>query len=97
MNKLIFCSDGTEDFNCLEIKSNMKELCFRENILDNEIDVDGPKKSASWMAKVEKFLIMFTVMVSLIINWVGASFQVMVNSINEYHNEPPPPPEEIGI
>ena len=89
--------DGTENFDCMKIKSNMDKLCFRDDLMDNEIDVDGSKKSGSWMAKMERFLIVFTIIVSLIINWVGTSFQFMVNSVNEFNHEPPPPPEEIGI
>ena len=75
-------------------------ISFRDPLieLDNEIDVDGHKTSASsWMAKMEQLLIVFSVFATLIIQWVGISFQVMVESIKETYNKPPPPPEEIGI
>lgn len=92
-----FC-DGSENYNCLQIKANMENLCFKE-ILDNEIDIDnkpGTSGSSSWMgAKLERILILFTVMVGLIINWVGASFNVMIQTAAD--TEPQPPPEEIGV
>ena len=102
-SKLESCyCDGTENFDCPKIKSNMDQLCFRDPLieLDNEIDVDGhghKTSGSSWMAKMERFLIVFSVFATLIIQWVGISFQVMVESIKETYNKPPPPPEEIGI
>lgn len=100
-----FC-DGTEDFDCVAIKTNMAELCFRpddDDILDNDIDVDhksSTKLSGSLRAKLDRYLVIFTLFATLIINWVGATFSTMVNTVLtdlRADDQPAPPPEEIGL
>ena len=90
--------DGTEDFDCVAVKSNMEKLCFQEDneISDNEIDVE-PSSASSWSAKFEKIFIFFTIFMGLVINWVGASFNVMIDAIKTTNEEPQAPPEEIGV
>ena len=86
ISETCYC-DGTEDFKCDKIKSNMDALCFKENeedILSNEIGVDKLKSqkssSSSFKQKIERFLIIMVVFVQLFVAYVSASIQVMVSS-----------------
>jgi growth arrest-specific protein 1 len=65
--------DGTEDFKCDKIKSNMEALCFRnfeQDILSNEIGVDRLKSkkssSSSLKEKFERILIIIVVFESIL-------------------------------
>jgi len=89
-NKLENCyCQGNEDFDCETIKRNMQDLCFEEqnNDLDsNEIDVDEPvrKKSSSSntiSAKLNHYLILFSVIFSAIFKMIHSSFEAMVSSV----------------
>lgn len=100
-SKLETCyCDGTENFDCVNIKTNMEALCFREeDIIDNEIDTDDkPGKSGAWKAKMDKFLILVTIFAGFFFHWVGASFSALVDSVSTASEDVrPPPPEEIGL
>jgi len=81
--------DGTEDFKCDKIKSNMDALCFKQNdedILSNEIEVDKfqsqKSSSSSIKQKVERLLIMIVVFIQLFVAYVSASIQVVVSSFD---------------
>ena len=81
--------DGTEDFKCDKIKSNMDALCFKQNdedILSNEIEVDKfqsqKSSSSSIKQKVERLLIMIVVFTQLFVAYVSASIQVVVSSFD---------------
>ena len=47
--------DGTEDFDCVNIKTNMEELCYRETneIDDEKMDNKSGSTSSAWIAKAE--------------------------------------------
>ena len=86
ISETCYC-DGTEDFKCDKIKSNMDALCFKQNeedIMSNEIEVDRfqsqKSSSSSLKQKIEQFLIMIVVFVQLFVAYVSASIQVMVSS-----------------
>ena len=86
--------DGTEDFKCNSIKSNMEALCFRrpeEDILSNEIEVDrlkGKKSSSSSLKdKLERFLIIVSVFVGLFITYISASINVAISSFQTSEDE----------
>ena len=102
-SKLETCyCDGTEDFDCVNIKTNMERLCFKEdNMIPNEINVDekSSKSGAGWTAKIERFLIVFTILSTLIVNWVAATFSVMIHSLKNVQEEAPSqqPVLEIGV
>ncbi len=101
-SKLESCyCEGTEDFDCQAIKTNMDRLCFKppEDDLTNEIDVDGSKASgsSSWTGQLDKVLILFTIIVTLVVNWVGTSFSVMADHLRGASEEQASPPEEIGV
>lgn len=96
-NKLETCfCDGTEDYDCLNIKANMETLCFDQS---NEIEDRIKSGSNSIAQTIHKWMILFTVITGLIFNYIGATYYVMANSIvDEFtNNEPPPPPTEIGV
>ena len=86
ISETCYC-DGTEDFKCDKIKSNMDALCFKQNdedILSNEIEVDKfqsqKSSSSSIKQKVERLLIMIVVFIQLFVAYVSASIQVVVSS-----------------
>ena len=62
--------DGTEEYDCQNIKINMENLCFApEEYEDNEIDVDygkPTKKSSSWRLRVHKWLVLLVTILSLL-------------------------------
>ena len=74
--------DGTEkEYDCPSVKRNMERLCFGPESPDNEeneIDTDGNKKSSmnsgsSLKAKFQKFLLLLSVLVTLVAAFVGGS------------------------
>jgi len=86
--------DGTEDFKCNLIKSNMEALCFRrpeEDILSNEIEVDrlkGKKSSSSSLKhKLERFLIIVSVFIGLFITYISASINAAITSFQTSEDE----------
>jgi len=95
-NKLETCfCDGTEDYDCLNIKANMETLCFDQS---NEIEDRIKSGSNSIAQTIQKWMILFTVITGLIFNYIGATYYVMANSIiDDFSNDPPPPPTEIGV
>ena len=60
--------DGTEEYDCQNIKINMENLCFApEEYEDNEIDYGKPtKKSSSWRLRVHKWLVLLVTILSLL-------------------------------
>jgi len=91
--------DGTEDFDCVNIKTNMEELCYRETneIDDEKMDNKSGSTSSAWIAKAERILIIVTIFATIFFNWIGASLNIMVDTVQEMHQEPVAPPEEIGV
>jgi len=91
--------DGTEDFDCVNIKTNMEELCYRETneIDDEKMDNKSGSTSSAWIAKAERILIIVTIFATIFFNWIGASLNIMVDTVQEMHQEPAAPPEEIGV
>ena len=68
--------DGTEEYDCQNIKINMENLCFAPEET-NEIDVDGyPKKSNSFRVQVHKWLILLVTLFSVL-------FRGIEGAINE--------------
>ena len=93
-SKLETCyCEGNEDFDCIGIKSNMERLCFK---IDNEIEPSPSQSGSSWSAKFEKLFVFITIFVGIFVNWVGASFQIMMENL-QIQQEPSAPPEEIGV
>ena len=77
----------------------MEELCYKETneIPDEKID-EKTSQSAAWIAKAERMLVFVTIFVTIIFNWVGASINILVDTVQEMHHEQPSaPPEEIGV
>ena len=86
--------DGTEDFKCNSIKSNMEALCFRrpeEDILSDDIEVDrlkGKKSSSSSLKhKLERFLIIVSVFIGLFITYISASINAAITSFQTSEDE----------
>ena len=88
--------DGTEEFECEKIKSNMEALCFKkpeEDILSNEIDVDrlkSKKSSASSLKhQLEKILIIISVIIGLFVSYICASVDAVMSSLpsQTHHGE----------
>ena len=83
--------DGTEkDFDCSAVKQNMDRLCFGppedEDELDNEVDVDGNKKPVKSFAtslkdKMKKFLLLLSVLVSLVAAFIGGSVSALFQTV----------------
>merc|ERR1712223_1830239 len=99
-SKLETCyCDGSEDFDCVNIKTNMEELCYRETneIDDEKMDNKSGSTSSAWIAKAERILVIVTIFATIFFNWIGASFNIMVDTVQEMHQEPAAPPEEIGV
>ena len=68
--------EGNEDFACEAIKSNMQNLCFREDndIMSNEIDgSSGGNKNSSFAAKIHKFVLIVSVVIGVLIQAVLSS------------------------
>jgi len=83
-SKLETCyCDGTENFECHAMKSNMERLCFNPDIYENEINTDEPKKSSSLRAKLEKILLIFSFIVTIIAEFVRGSFVALLQLNNE--------------
>jgi len=86
-SKLETCyCDGTEkDFDCQAVKSNMDRLCFgppEDDIEENEVDTDGSAKpvksfAASMKEKFKKFLLLLSVLVTLMAAFVGGSVHAL--------------------
>ena len=89
VSKLETCyCDGTEkDFDCPAVKRNMDRLCFGppedDSDLENEIETDGNRKhsvksfAASLKEKFKKFLLLLSVMVTLLAAFVGGSVHAL--------------------
>ena len=76
--------DGTEkEYDCPAVKRNMERLCFKPDDFetDNEIDTDGDKKSgrssASFKARIQKMLLLLSVLITLLAAFVGGSLTAM--------------------
>ena len=66
--------DGTEEFACHDIKTNMENLCFAEEET-NEIDIDGyPKKSGSFRLKIHKYLVLFVTILTVLFKGIEGAF-----------------------
>lgn len=91
--------DGTENFDCVNIKRNTEELCEREinEIDDVKIDNKSGSTSSAWIAKAERILLIVTIFATIFFNYIGASFNIMVDTVKEMNHEPAAPPEEIGV
>jgi len=75
--------DGSEDFPCREIKSNMDTLCFRDDHDDMSNDIrDGgkTKNSGSFSAKLHRFMIVVCVVLSLMFQVLFQAMQDMAVS-----------------
>ena len=57
--KSCYC-DGTENFDCVGIKTNMEELCFKET---NEIDIDT-KNSKAYKCRFSVMLFFVTFVIA---------------------------------
>jgi hypothetical protein len=79
--------DGTEkDFDCPAVKRNMERLCFGpedvDSEIENEIETDGNKKptrsfASSLKEKFSKFLLILSVLVTLLAAFVGGSVNAL--------------------
>jgi hypothetical protein len=65
------------------MKSNMDRLCFNPEIGENEIDIDGPKKSSSLRAKLEKLLLVISFIITIFAEFVRGSFVALFQMNNE--------------
>ena len=66
--------DGTEEFPCNDIKTNMENLCYPTEE-DNEIDIDGrPKKSGSYRLKIHKYLVLFVTLLTILFKAIEGAF-----------------------
>ena len=75
--------DGSENFPCREIKSNMDTLCFRDDHDDMSNDIrDGgkTKSSGSFSAKLHRFMIVVCVVLSLMLQVLFQAMQDMAVS-----------------
>ena len=71
--------DGTEEYDCQNIKINMENLCLAPSQMeDNEIDVDygsqPRKKSSSWRLQVHKWLVLFLTILSVLFRGIEGAF-----------------------
>lgn len=81
-DKLESCyCDGTEDFPCREIKSNMDNLCFRDDRDDmsNEIGDNG-HRSAGTLARLHRLVVVLCVFLGLVFQLVLQSLQDLAGS-----------------
>ena len=78
-DKLESCyCDGTEDFPCRNIKSNMDKLCFRDDgdDMSNEIDTGHHSSSGSTLARLHRVIVVVCV-------FLGLVFQVLLQSLQD--------------
>ena len=89
-NKLENCyCQGNEDFDCQTIKTNMQELCFNqihdESVETNEIDVDQhlvkKKSNSGIIAKLHRFLLIFSLFATIFFKMIQTSFETMIHSL----------------
>ena len=102
ISETCYC-DGTEDFDCKKIKTNMEALCFKkpdEDIFSNEIDVDRLKakksSSSSLKDKFERIILIITVIVGIFVSYICASVNAMYSSLSSEHKADDQTPSSVS-